>query len=202
MLFIPGKQTTSSRTETVWEWWPRSITLGPWPSPKCQWSESCSVMSVCDSTDSTVHGILQARILEWVAVPFSRGSSQPRDRTQVSCIARRILYQLSHRGSPVGGLWQPSPDSCVKTSCCWSGSQFTASFLPSWWRTMGGGLQWPWRGERCPHWPRDEVSGPNCQRLVSFSETYRKWQVEIKGSKFNKNANSFSHKFLIIWPSH
>ena len=39
-------------------------------------SESCSVVS-----DSTVHGILQARILEWVAVPFSRGSSQPWDRT-------------------------------------------------------------------------------------------------------------------------
>ena len=34
------------------------------------------------------HGILQARILEWVAFPFSRGSSQPRDRTQVSRIAR------------------------------------------------------------------------------------------------------------------
>jgi len=37
--------------------------------------------------DSTVHGILQARILEWVAAPFSRQSSQPRDQTQVSCIA-------------------------------------------------------------------------------------------------------------------
>ena len=37
--------------------------------------------------DYTVHGILQARILEWVAFPFSRGSSQPRDHTQVSCIA-------------------------------------------------------------------------------------------------------------------
>ena len=36
--------------------------------------------------DYTVHGILQARILEWVAAPFSRGSSQPRDRTQVSHI--------------------------------------------------------------------------------------------------------------------
>ena len=36
---------------------------------------------------SSVHGILQARILEWVAVVFSRGSSQPRDQTQVSCIA-------------------------------------------------------------------------------------------------------------------
>ena len=37
--------------------------------------------------DYTVHGILQARILEWVAIPFSRGSSQPRDWTQVTCIA-------------------------------------------------------------------------------------------------------------------
>jgi len=36
--------------------------------------------------DYMVHGILQAQILEWVAFPFSRGSSQPRDRTQVSCI--------------------------------------------------------------------------------------------------------------------
>ena len=47
--------------------------------------------------------VLQARILEWVAFPFSRGSPQPRDRTQVSCIAGRfwILYQLSHKGSLV-----------------------------------------------------------------------------------------------------
>ena len=36
---------------------------------------------------SSVHDILQARILEWVAMPFSRGSSQPRDQIQVSCIA-------------------------------------------------------------------------------------------------------------------
>ena len=43
--------------------------------------------TLCDPRDYTVHGILQARILEWVAFPFSRGSSQPRDRTQVSCIA-------------------------------------------------------------------------------------------------------------------
>ena len=40
---------------------------------------------------SSVHGILQARILEWVAVPFSRGSSWPRDQTQVSCIAGIVL---------------------------------------------------------------------------------------------------------------
>ena len=40
-----------------------------------------------DPMDYTAHGILQARMLEWVAFPFSSGSSQPRDRTQVSCIA-------------------------------------------------------------------------------------------------------------------
>ena len=40
----------------------------------------------CRSPGSSVHGVLQDRILEWVAVPFSRGSSQLRDQTQVSCI--------------------------------------------------------------------------------------------------------------------
>ena len=44
-------------------------------------------MLSCDLPDASVHRILQARILEWVAIPFSRGSSQPRDRTQVSRIA-------------------------------------------------------------------------------------------------------------------
>ena len=43
--------------------------------------------TLCDHMDYTVHWILQARILEWVAFPFSRGSFQPRDRTQVSHIA-------------------------------------------------------------------------------------------------------------------
>ena len=43
--------------------------------------------TLCDPIDYTVHGILQARILEWVAFPFSRGSSQPKDWTQVSLIA-------------------------------------------------------------------------------------------------------------------
>ena len=40
---------------------------------------------------SSVHGILQVRILEWVAIPFSRGPSWPRDQTQVSCIAGRFF---------------------------------------------------------------------------------------------------------------
>ena len=46
-----------------------------------------SYPTLCDPMDYTVHGILQARILEWVAYSFSRGSSQPRDQIQVSHIA-------------------------------------------------------------------------------------------------------------------
>ena len=57
-------------------------------------AQSCQTL--CDSMDyspsgSSVHGILQARILKWVAIPFSRGSSQPRDWTWVSWIAGRFF---------------------------------------------------------------------------------------------------------------
>ena len=48
-------------------------------------TQSCPAL--CDPMVYTVHGILQAKILEWIPIPFSRGSSQPRDQTQVSCIA-------------------------------------------------------------------------------------------------------------------
>ena len=59
-------------------------------------SESCLVMSDCDPMD-LVHGILQAKILEWVALLFSRGSSQPRDRIQVSHIAGRFFASRASR---------------------------------------------------------------------------------------------------------
>ena len=59
----------------------RILNVVPWQP--CQ--------TLCDPMDYTVHGILQARILEWVAFPFSRGSSQPRDRTQASRMAGRFF---------------------------------------------------------------------------------------------------------------
>ena len=54
----------------------------------CVWL--CDPMD-CSLPGSSVHGILQARILEWVAMPSSRGSSQPRDRTQVFYTAGRFF---------------------------------------------------------------------------------------------------------------
>ena len=52
---------------------------------KVKLAQSCPTL--CDPMHYTVHGILQARILHWAALPSSRGSSQPRDRTQASRIA-------------------------------------------------------------------------------------------------------------------
>ena len=57
-----------------------------------------------DPIDYTVHGILQAIILEWVAVPFSRGSFQPRDQTQVSRITRRFFITWTTREAQEYGM--------------------------------------------------------------------------------------------------
>ena len=52
----------------------------------------------CSLWGSSIHGIFQTRVLEWVAMSFSRGSSPPKDRTPVSHIASRCFYHLSHQG--------------------------------------------------------------------------------------------------------
>ena len=56
-----------------------------------------SFLTLCDPMDYIIHKVLQAGILEWVAFPFSRGSSQPGDWTQVSCIADRFFTSWAMR---------------------------------------------------------------------------------------------------------
>ena len=55
--------------------------------------------TLCDPMDYTVHGILQARILQWVAFPFSRGIIPTQESNPGLAHCRQILYQLSHKGS-------------------------------------------------------------------------------------------------------
>ena len=66
-------------------------------------SESESAQFCLTFATWTVHGILQARTLEWVAFPFSRGSSQTRDRTQVSCHGGRFFTCWTTREAHVDG---------------------------------------------------------------------------------------------------
>ena len=71
----------------------------------------------CSPPGFSVHGISQARTVEWAAISFFRGSSQPRDRTcvsYVSCIGRQVLYHYHHLGSPYISpfpLEPPSPST-------------------------------------------------------------------------------------------
>ena len=85
-----------------------SQTLAGYLMHACMREKSLPHVQLCDPMDcslpgSSVHGILQAYILEWVTVPYSRRSSRPRNRTFVSytsCIGRRVLYHGHHLGSP------------------------------------------------------------------------------------------------------
>ena len=77
------RQTLITNTDSPW--CPQQLNL------RSEVKVAQSYSTLCDPKDYTVHGIFQARVLEWVAVPFSRGSSQPRNQTGVSCIAGRFF---------------------------------------------------------------------------------------------------------------
>ena len=84
-------------------------------------TQSCPTL--CDPVDcspsgSSVHWVLQARILEWVAIPFSRGSSWPRGQTWVSCIAGRIFTIWAIRKSWFSPLGVPNiaGNTCMHTN--------------------------------------------------------------------------------------
>ena len=83
----------------LWLWWHTAL-VAPWHVESSQFlvfslvTQSC--LTLCDLMDCrlpgfSIHGIFQVRVLEWVAISFSRGSSQPRDRTWVSHIVGRCF---------------------------------------------------------------------------------------------------------------
>ena len=95
-VFLPGESHGQRNLEaSVWRASESRTGLSGWAHMK--FSESCPVLSDALWPHGFLHGILQARRLEWVAFPFSRGSSQPRDRTQVSCIAAGFFTSWATR---------------------------------------------------------------------------------------------------------
>ena len=82
------------------QWVPFSVLIGGhgWSHLVSESCLFCDPMD-CSLPGCSVHGISQARRLEWFAICFSSGSSQPRDWTHVSCIGRCILLSLSHQKS-------------------------------------------------------------------------------------------------------
>ena len=105
MLSLRGLWNTgmeiSSNLLVVWLWshkeCPMGISILESSESEVKVAQLCPTL--CDPMDYIVHGTLQARILEWVAFPFSRGSSQPRDRTQVSLTAGGFFTNWAMRES-------------------------------------------------------------------------------------------------------
>ena len=106
----------------------------------------------CSPPGSSVHGISQARILEWVATSFSRGSSWLRDQTHVSCIGRRIPYPWV--------TWE-APLSLSLSICIISGT-VGLIYSHSLWifflgcSSLGSSFFLPW-GVLCGPWPPQEA---------------------------------------------
>ena len=113
-------QKRNERQYFVWEWEDSSLAhliANSWPTLWLLWTGRlcalCYALHVCSVLSnalwspgllpgSSIHGILQERILEWVAISYSRGSFWSRDRTHVSLVSwidRWIRYSLSHQGS-------------------------------------------------------------------------------------------------------
>ena len=168
-FFPPAKIDTSWLLPYLFGTIPQSYLRGCIPGYHCSLiAQSC--LTLCDPTDysplgSSLHGISQIRILEWVAISFSRGSSWPRDWTQVSsisCIDRWILYQWATREAPSSAIFLNNkivnilvihffggrgfPDSSVgKESACNAGDPGS---IPGSGRSTGEGigysLQYSW----------------------------------------------------------
>ena len=104
ILLDSGLERMFSDSVDVIKAW--TLESGSMPGPYCLLPQSCPTL--CDPVDysppgSSVHGIFQARILEWVAISYSRGSSQSRDQTHISCIScigRRIFFTTVPPGKP------------------------------------------------------------------------------------------------------
>ena len=95
-------------------------------------------LTLCDPMDHTVPGILQVRILEWVSIPFSRGSSWSRDWTQVSCIAGEFFTGLATRKALNNCIQLCNGDGQGSLACCspWGHKESDMTELLSLHRTL------------------------------------------------------------------
>ena len=142
------------------------------PKKVCEVAQSCPTLCHpmdCSLPGSSVHGIFQARILEWVAISFSRRSSWPRNWTQVSRIVGRHLTIWAHQGSPKKkkkkGLQITSDDNDVERR--------------EHYYTVGGNVNW------CSHCGKHYGSFQDSLKTRTIV-----WSINsISGCRFRKNEN-------------
>ena len=128
---------SKSPVELPWQTSPLQSLHTLFPSFCGFWTFFCSVAqsspTLCDLMDcnlpgSSVHGIVQARILEWFAIPFSRGSSQPRDRTQVFCLSCTAIWEAPWTFLLMQILFPPSSHGSLASSGTFSTGQLIRAY--------------------------------------------------------------------------
>ena len=130
-----------------------------WSSESHPWKVKVLVaqwcLTLCNPIDHSLpgystHGILQTRILEWVAISFSKGSPWPRDRTRVSCIASRLFTIWTTREAP----YHPWNSREVSKQKIQMGDRLRVNFGHNRKEYCWGRKQW----EKAEHWVRKVVS--------------------------------------------
>ena len=168
-------------------------------------SNSCDPMD-CSPPGSSVHGISQARILEWVAISFFRGSSWPRDQTHVSCIGRWVLYCWASKEARQRSVTLAKHDvqhtqfvrlslNCQKVKSAWKGES-RKFYLED---IVNGLYSLLWPGLHCFRWSLT-LSG---LRSSPFTLGTAQWIQPGKLSKcYNENPRRNKSCMEIPWEYH
>ena len=138
-----------------------------------------SFPTLCDLMDHTVHGILQARILEWVAFPFSRGYSQPRDQTQVSYIAGRFFTSWVTREAHRCERWT------IKKTERWKIDAFNLWCCKRLLR-----VPWTVKPSTLGHFPRAINPEYSLERLILKLKPLTLWPPDVKSWLTGKDPNA------------
>ena len=149
--------------------------------------------TLCDPMDDTpqcssVYGLLQVIILEWVAISFSRGSSWPRNWTQVSCITGRFFTMWATR-EPEKEVWWGGAIKGQDVATCGDGSVVL---------TMSGSASWLWHGfARCYDWGETEEE---CVEDTTTASNFLQLHVNLQLSQKKFNSN-YKMRGTTWWPS-
>ena len=145
----------------------------------------------CSPPSSSVHGILQARIVEWVAISFSRGSSRPRDRTQVSHIAGRRFNLCTTREALKHKNTVSQKTSYRDTELSTNIKDFKGGKEARLKEEGGGGGRWGQKG-----WPYRRLLPPtDAQALWDFTlglQRRENWNSALPEIRPDQNQNSSS----------
>ena len=152
----------------------------------------------CSPAGSSVHGILQAEILEWVAFSFSRRSSQPRDWIHLSCISSTGRHFLFPRASQYSAKDWWAPLQVTLFPCC---SLVFWLPQPLWILTSASSTQWDARLSSFPSWYtvwKMPLCGDNCRARLSGSPSLQDYSPTLCVSSVWKQL---LHSFCLVAPS-